>query len=199
MPACPWAAMAIELAHRHPDLVAGLVLSGCSLNLDGALGRYLRVISTFMRRGWLRQSREQAEKKTRRLFPPELADVAEAQLEAGVYPEALGPAFAEMAGRDCTALLATYPGPGLVLNGERDSASRRGQARFVAAMRQGRGQVIPGAGHACNLDRPEAYNQAVREFAQAIVWPKGAGLWQNNRPAGLGSSAGQPERTRNGL
>jgi pimeloyl-ACP methyl ester carboxylesterase len=162
--------VAIELAHRHPELVAGLVLSGCSFNFEGVGGLYLAGVSGLMQRGWLKQSRAQAEKKTRRLFPPELADVAEAQLEAGVFPDALGPAFAEMARRDYTAPLSTYPGPGLVLNGERDSASRRGEARFVAAMQHGRGQVIPGAGHACSLDQPEAYNQAVREFGQAIGW-----------------------------
>lgn len=171
--------VAIELAHCHPDLVAGLVLSGCSFNFKGLLGGYLKVVSGLMQRGWLKQSRAQAEQKTRRMFPPALADVAGAQLQAGVFPEALGPSFAEMAGKDFTIPLGTYPGPGLILNGERDSASRRGEARFRAAMQQGQVQIIPAAGHACNLDQPEAYNQAVREFGQAIGWAsKGSGINQ---------------------
>ena len=82
--------IAIELAHRYPDQVAGLVLSGCSLNFDGVLGLYLKVASGLMRRGWLKQSRAQAEQKTRQMFPAALADVADAQMQAGVYPEALG-------------------------------------------------------------------------------------------------------------
>lgn len=162
--------IAIELAARYPDRVAGLVLSGCSLNFTGALGLYLKIVSGLMQRGWLKQSRRQAEEKTRRMFPGELAEVAEAQLQAGVYPEALGPAFAGMAGKDFTIPLARYPGPGLILNGERDTASRRGEAKFVAAMRQGRAQVVASAGHACNLDQPEAYNRAVRAFGQEIGW-----------------------------
>lgn len=162
--------IAIELASRHPDLVAGLVLSGCSVNFVGALGVYLRIVSGLMRRGWLTQSRAQAERKTRRLFSPALADVAEAQLRAGVYPEPLGAAFAELTGKDFTVPLATYPGPGLILNGETDKASRRGEAQFAAAMRQGRVEVLPNAGHACNLDQPEAYNRAVRTFGHAIRW-----------------------------
>jgi pimeloyl-ACP methyl ester carboxylesterase len=167
--------VAMQLAHEQPDLAAGLVLSGCSFNFDGGMGLYLKVVSGLMRRGWLRQSRAQAEAKTRRLFPPALADVAEAQMQAGVYPDALGPAFAEMAGRDFTRDLAGYPGPVLILNGERDAASRRGEARFLAAARSGRAQVIPDAGHACNLDQPEAYNRAMTEFAQSIGWtPSGA-------------------------
>lgn len=162
--------IAIELAHRHPELVAGLVLSGCSFNFEGVLGIYLKIVSGLMRRGWLKQSRAQAEEKTRRMFPPALADVAEAQLQAGVYPESLGPSFAEMAGKDFSALLARYPGPGLILNGENDSASRKGETKFAAALHQGHVQIIPGAGHACSLDQPEAYNQAVRDFAQSIGW-----------------------------
>lgn len=162
--------IAMQLAHQQPELIAGLVLSGCSFNFMGGFGLYLKLVSGLMRRGWLRQSRAQAEAKTRRLFPPSLADVADAQLQAGVYPDALGPAFAEMAGRDFTRDLAGYRGPALILNGERDAASRRGEARFLAASHSGRVQVLADAGHACNLDQPEAYNRAVAEFARAIGW-----------------------------
>ena len=48
-----------------------------------------------MGRGRLKQSRERSEERTRRLFAPSLADVAEEQIKAGVYPGTLGPAFAE--------------------------------------------------------------------------------------------------------
>jgi len=160
--------VAIALASQHPDLVGGLVLSGCSRNFTGLLGLYLKAVVELMRRGWLKQSREQVERKTRKMFPPALADVAEAQMTAGLSPESLGLAFSEMAGRDFSSLLARYPGPGLILNGEGDSASRRGEATFVAAMHNGRAQVIPGAGHACSLDQPELYNRAIREFGQTI-------------------------------
>lgn len=161
---------AIELAHRRPELVAGLVLSGCSLNFTGLLGWYLKLVSGLMKRGWLKQSRSQAEEKTRRLFPTDLAETAEAQLQAGVFPEQLGYAFGEMAGRDYTITLAAYPGPGLILNGELDAASRRGEAKFAAALRQGQSEVVPGARHACNLDQPEAYNRALVAFAERIGW-----------------------------
>jgi len=162
--------LAIELAAQHPDLVAGLVLTGCTLNFRGVMGLYLKAVAGLMARGWLKQSYAQAEARTRRMFPPELDDVAEAQLAAGVYPEVLGPSFKGMAGKDFAAMLARYPGPRLILNGERDGTVRRGEAQFLAAMQQGRAQAIPNAGHACNLDQPEAYTLAVREFATAIGW-----------------------------
>jgi len=162
--------VAMELAHRSPNLVAGLVLSGCSLNFDGLLGRYLKFASWLMQRGWLKLSMEQSEARVKRMFPPALADAAEEQLRAGVYPHALGPSYAEMAGKDFSVMLAGFSGPSLILNGERDSSTRRGEAIFLSAAQQGRVQTIPGAGHACNLDQPEKYNQAVREFAQSIGW-----------------------------
>lgn len=160
--------LAIDLARRYPGAVSGLVLSGCSVNFVGVLGVYLKGVTWLMQHGWLRQSRERAEQRTRKIFPAALADVADAQIRAGVYPESLGAAFAELAGRDFTASLRAYPGPCLVLNGEHDRPSRRGEAAFVAASRHGRAQIVPGARHACNLDNPDAYNAAVRGFANAL-------------------------------
>jgi len=162
--------VAIELGKHHPNLVAGLVLSGCSLNFRGVLGLYLRALSTMMQLGWFKQSSHQAELKVRQMFPPVLSDVAEAQLQAGVFPEALGASFAEISGKDFATSLAKYSGPGLILNGERDSASRRGEEQFASALSHGQVQIIPDAGHACNLDQPEFYNRVVRVFGRSIGW-----------------------------
>jgi pimeloyl-ACP methyl ester carboxylesterase len=162
--------IAMELARRSPELVAGLVLSGCSLNFDGFLGSYLQFASWLMSRGWINLRKERSEARVRRMFPPALADVAEEQLHAGVYPEALAPSYMELAHRYFSALFAEYPGPSLILNGERDASTRKGEAKFLAAARNGRVQAIAGAGHACNLDQPKAYNQSLGEFAKAIRW-----------------------------
>jgi pimeloyl-ACP methyl ester carboxylesterase len=160
--------VAIDLAHRFPERVGALVLAGASRNFMGALGLYLRLVGGAMRRGWLTQTRERAEERTRRLFPPSLDEVAEAQITAGVFPDALGPAFAEMAGRDFQLLLADYPGPTLILNGERDAGPRASAPRFARGARQAEVATIPDAGHACNLDQPELFNRAVRAFAARV-------------------------------
>jgi len=160
--------VAIDLAHQFPDHVAGLVLAGASRNFMGALGLYLRVVGGAMRRGWLKQTRERAEARARRIFPPALADVADAQIKAGVFPDTLGPAFAEMAGRDFQLLLADYPGATLILNGERDAGARASASRFARGARRAEIATIPGAGHACNLDQPELFNRAVRDFAAKV-------------------------------
>jgi pimeloyl-ACP methyl ester carboxylesterase len=158
---------AIELVGRRPMLVSGLV-PGLQSQLHGPLGLYLAAVSALMRRGWLRQSRATAEAKMRRLFPPELSDVADAQLTAGVYPEPLGAAFGEMAGRDFSGMLARFAGPVLILNGEKDSVARKGEKAFASACRDARIVVLPGAGHACSLHQPAAFNAAVREFAARV-------------------------------
>ena len=160
--------VAIDLAQHHPERVAGLVLAGASRTFMGALGLYLRIVGGAMRRGWLKQRRETAEQKTRRLFSPALADVAEAQLRAGVYPDPLGPAFAEMAGRDFQLLLADFPGPVLIVNGERDTGAVRSAGRFARGSRQATVTTIANAGHACSLDQPAAFSQAVRQFAGEV-------------------------------
>jgi pimeloyl-ACP methyl ester carboxylesterase len=160
--------VAIDLAHRFPENVAGLVLAGASRNLMGAVGLYVRVIGGVMQRGWIKMSRERAAERTRRMFPPALADVAEAQLRAGVYPEPLGAAFVEMAGRDFQLLLADYPGPTLIVNGARDAGNRRSADRFARSARQATVVTLLDAGHACSIDRSDAFSQAVRQFAKAV-------------------------------
>jgi pimeloyl-ACP methyl ester carboxylesterase len=163
--------VAIELARRHPERVAALVLCGCSRSFTGALGVYLKAVSGLMRKGWLRQSPDQLERKTRRLFPPELGDVADEQVHAGLQAGPLAGAFAEMAGRDWGAALSAFPGPVLVLNGELDAMARRGEAQLAAAARDARVQTVAGAGHACNLDRPQEFDRAVRAFLDTIGPP----------------------------
>ena len=148
-------------------MVTGLVLSGCSLNARGLLGVVLKLVSAVMRRGWVTLNSAQLEKRMMQVFPPNQADVAEAQRRAGFYPEPVGFAFREMAGTDFVGSLAAFPGPTLILNGVRDWFSRTGERKCAAMSPRVRVQHLAGAGHACNLDQPEKFNQVVLEFAQS--------------------------------
>jgi pimeloyl-ACP methyl ester carboxylesterase len=162
--------VAMELARHHPELVTGLVLSGCSLNARGMLGMAARLMSAIMRRGWVTIGPAQAEKMIRRLFPPDQADVAEAQRRAGLYPKPVGFAYGEMAGRDFVGSLAAFPGSTLILNGKRDWLPRTGEATCAAMSPRVQVRHVAGAGHACSIDQPELFNQAVREFGRSIGW-----------------------------
>jgi len=162
--------VAMQLAHDHPEAVSGLVLVGCSHGCDGALGVYLKAVAGLMRRGFFRQTPEKLEAKTRRLFSPALGDVADEQVRAGLHGEPLADAFTEMASTDWLALVARIDAPILIVNGERDSMARRGEKDFLAAAPATRVETLVAARHACNLDQPEVFDRAVREFARSIGW-----------------------------
>jgi pimeloyl-ACP methyl ester carboxylesterase len=58
--------------------------------------------------------------------------------------------------------------PALVLWGEADEAFVKPGEYMAAKIPGARRVVIPGAGHAANLDQPDAFNAAVAEFAGAV-------------------------------
>jgi pimeloyl-ACP methyl ester carboxylesterase len=58
--------------------------------------------------------------------------------------------------------------PTLLIWGELDARSPLTVARqFADAVPHAKLVVIPGAGHVSNLDQPEPFNEAVREFCRA--------------------------------
>ena len=58
--------------------------------------------------------------------------------------------------------------PTLVLWGERDESFAKPGEYMAAKIPGARRVVVPGAGHAANLDQPEAFNAAVRDFLDAL-------------------------------
>jgi pimeloyl-ACP methyl ester carboxylesterase len=96
-------------------------------------------------------------------FVPLLADMA-----AAVQPESLRAVLPVMAETDQRDLLPRITVPTLLIWGELDARSPLGVARqFEQAIPDTKLIVIPGAGHISNLEQPERFNQAVREFCRA--------------------------------
>jgi pimeloyl-ACP methyl ester carboxylesterase len=168
--------VAMLLAAQRPELVSGLVVCGASANFTGALGLYLKAVAWILGRGWMVPSPARLETRTRALFPPSLADVADLQIQDGLYPAALAPAFATMARTNFLKAVARFDGPVLFLNGQHDRPTRRGEAAFAAAACHARVETIAGAGHACNLQSPELFNAAVRTFARTVVLEGSPGI-----------------------
>jgi pimeloyl-ACP methyl ester carboxylesterase len=158
----------VAMAHaaRFPEQVAGLVLSGCSLDYRGALGALSQLDAWLVTRvvGERRLLRMQ-ERTVRRMLPP---DLAASLLAAGFTFRVMPTAYRELARRDFSELLGRYPGRALILNGEHDWLNRRVERRQLAAARDGRLEIVAGAGHACNLERPQAFSDAVRAFARTL-------------------------------
>jgi pimeloyl-ACP methyl ester carboxylesterase len=96
-------------------------------------------------------------------FVPLLKDMA-----AAVRPESMRAALSVMAETDQRDLLPRITVPTLLIWGELDARSPLSVARqFEEAIPDTKLIVIPGAGHVSNLEQPERFNEAVREFCRA--------------------------------
>ena len=164
----------VAMAHAaaQPEQVAGLALSGCSVAFRGHL-RLLTLLTgeicdwLYMRR-WGRQLALKQRSEAVANYAPE---VIGAQLADGFYPRYWGRALVEMARRDFRALLCSYPGPVLILNGERDRRNRNAEDGQSRAAHDAPIAVMRDAGHLANLDQPEAFTAAVRLFARQVAAP----------------------------
>jgi pimeloyl-ACP methyl ester carboxylesterase len=96
------------------------------------------------------------------------AAIAEPIIAGGFWFRGGAAALRSLSGERFAPRLAAYPGPTLILNGELDPIFRLGAARFAAAAVDARRFRLAGATHLANLDRPAAFNEAVRRFARSL-------------------------------
>ncbi len=96
-------------------------------------------------------------------FVPLLEEIA-----AAVRPESLRRALSVMAESDQRDLLPRIAVPTLLIWGALDARSPLSVARqFEQAIPDTQLVVIPHSGHVSNLEHPEQFNAAVREFCRA--------------------------------
>lgn len=167
--------VAQELYRHRPELVASLILADTYAGWKGSLPEEeVRERIAGVRR-MLAAGREEFDPTLPGLFagepPAEFVPMLE-MVAADVRPESLGRQLFMMAETDQRDLLPHIAVPTLLIWGERDGRSPLGVARqFVQAIPDTKSVVIPGAGHVSNLERPEEFNQAVREFCRAYSAP----------------------------
>jgi pimeloyl-ACP methyl ester carboxylesterase len=160
-----------ELYRRHPELVATLLLVDTYAGWKGSLP----VDEVRARVEGLRQMLTAAD----HLFDPtlpglfagdppaEFVPLMEAMAE-DVRPASMRTALLVMAETDQRDLLPRIAVPTLLIWGELDERSPLSIARqFEDAVPDAKLVVIPGAGHVSNLEQPELFNDAVREFCRA--------------------------------
>ncbi|MCB1183167.1 alpha/beta fold hydrolase [bacterium] len=168
--------LAYELARRHPQRVAGLVLAATRATPESAEGKAGRDAAAAEVRAHGVEAVADA-MLPKLLAPdsyenrPDLVDfVAEMMLAA--TPEGVLGALAAM--RDRPDSRPDLPGldvPCLVIHGEDDQLIPVSEAEdTVAALPDADLVVLPGAGHLPNLEQPEAFNAAVREFLAEVFY-----------------------------
>ena len=161
----------LELYRHRPDLVATLILVDTYAGWKGSLPEAEVRARVAGARLMLEAPAEEFDPTLPGLFagerPAEFVPLLE-EMAAAVRPESLRAQLDVMAEADQRDLLPRIAVPTLLIWGELDARSPLSVARqFERAIPSTKLVVIPGAGHLSNLDQPERFNQAVREFCRA--------------------------------
>ncbi|MCX5414318.1 alpha/beta fold hydrolase [Streptomyces sp. NBC_00059] len=155
----------LEFARRHPARLRGLVLAGASASTRGRWATPYRWVAGLVPRIPADKLARWNDRLLRRLHPPE---VVEATILAGYAFHTLPAAWDEVLGRFDASAMRHVAAPVLILNGEKDTVFRSGEADFARAHPQARIELIPRAGHLANFDAPDAFTDAVRRFAREL-------------------------------
>jgi pimeloyl-ACP methyl ester carboxylesterase len=157
--------VAMVLAAREPGLVRGLVIAGATAEPVGVRSIPYRALAVVMERfsgpamvrlnAWY----------FRAAYP---GTVAEAIVAGGFWWKGGAQGVRTLVGQRFVPRLAAYPGPTLILNGQRDLLFRWSARTFATAAKNARRVLLAGAPHLSNLGRPAAFNEAVRRFARSI-------------------------------
>jgi pimeloyl-ACP methyl ester carboxylesterase len=86
--------------------------------------------------------------------------------------ESIAQVFQAMTVADLTPKLPAYRSPTLLVNGEHDNALPGG-TRTAGLIAQAEHKILPGTGHCCFLEAPEAFNTLVEAFLiRNRLWPE---------------------------
>ncbi|MFI7006332.1 alpha/beta fold hydrolase [Streptomyces sp. NPDC050145] len=163
--------VALEFYRHHPDLVRTLVLADTYAGWKGSLpAEEVAARVAGVRRMLDASPTGFPPAAVPGLFagapPAAYVPLLEA-MAAAARPDTLRAQLALMAGTDQRDILPAVSVPTLLLWGEQDVRSPLAVARqFRAAIPDAELVVIPGAGHLSNLERPEDFNRAVRDFCR---------------------------------
>jgi pimeloyl-ACP methyl ester carboxylesterase len=163
--------VAVELYRHHPELVATLILVDTYAGWKGSLPQGEVRARVEGVRQMLAAPADEFDPTLPGLFaanpPAEFVPLLEA-MAADVRPESMRTALLVMAEADQRDLLPRIAVPTLLIWGALDARSPLSVARqFEQAIPDTKLVVIPGAGHMTNLERPQLFNDAVREFCDA--------------------------------
>ncbi len=168
--------VAFALWRRHRSRIRALVLADTRAGADNTEGRAKRraMIDTVRAEGMEPIVDAQVTGmlgKTTREKHPELADSVRRMLARAPAEGVIG-ALEAMIGRpDSTETLPTIDVPTLIVVGDEDVLTPPKEARAMhEGIRGSRLEVLAGAGHLSNLERPAAFNHVVSEFVSVLTY-----------------------------
>jgi pimeloyl-ACP methyl ester carboxylesterase len=163
--------MAIELARRHPAAVRTLTLVSAYAGWRGSL-------PSDVAEARLEQAMQLSELSpddfVATLLPTMFADgTPQATIDAfegpmrTFHPQGFR-AMARASAEDLRGALPEIDAPTLLVYGDRDVRAPLGVAEHLHGEIAGsRLVVLPGVGHVCNVEAPDAFNHQVRQFLRA--------------------------------
>jgi pimeloyl-ACP methyl ester carboxylesterase len=167
--------VAFEFFRRFPERVRALVLADTRPQADTDDGRRTREENArLVLRDGMRPLVESMLPKllsaSTREHNPEVVERVRAMMLA-VKPEGAAAALRGMAGRrDQTALLPEINVPTLILVGAEDPITPPSDAEAMAAKIEGSRLVrVEGAAHLSNVERPEEFNRALKDFVDGLL------------------------------
>jgi pimeloyl-ACP methyl ester carboxylesterase len=163
-------AVALELYRRHPGLVASLILTDTYAGWKGSLPEdevRARVAGALE---MLRAPDDEFDPTLPGLYaagpPAEFVPLLE-EMAAGVRAGSLRSQLLVMAETDLRDVLPRIDVPTLLIWGALDARSPLAVARqFETLIPDTKLVVLPSCGHVSNLERPQEFNNAVREFCR---------------------------------
>ena len=168
--------IAFALWRRAPDLVRALVLSDTRAGADNDAGRARRTeqIEFAKTNGSVALAAQLVDGmlgKTTRAQRPEIVERVRAMLERAPVPGVVGALTAMRDRPDSLATLATIDVPALLVVGEEDVLTPVAESltmhRGIAGSRM---EVVAGAGHLTNAERPAAFNHLLSEFFASLAY-----------------------------
>lgn len=160
--------IATRLALEHPDVVRSLVLvdstrgSGRTPEQAAAMRRRADELADVGPEAF---AKARAPKLVSAEAPHELAERVAAAMARSIRLPGYAYAAASMAETDHDDVLGRISVPTLVIAGDRDVVTGVTESEAIAAAVPGaRFEVIEGAGHLSNVERPQEFNRLVLEF-----------------------------------
>jgi 3-oxoadipate enol-lactonase len=156
--------MGLQLGLDYPDLFKALILVGCSSQPGD---RYQMRIDGYIKEGVPKYHIQHLTSLVSRDFPQTRLGkyllAMHTEMDSRLSAPAIGEIFRALQGRDFTRRLGELKMPVLVINGEFDNSLSRSRemAKIIAGAEH---HVISGAGHACCLEDPAAFDEIVLSF-----------------------------------
>jgi pimeloyl-ACP methyl ester carboxylesterase len=161
------AAVALELLRTRPELIDRAILSGTTPKLGRGLVQVIDAMNALAFRVLPRQYLAMA--TIRSLGIPAPYQAAMLEDFQGIYNELL--LDINRATREVQIPSGVVP-PTLVVVGEREPGISKQHARTICKAVEGTTcMIVPGAGHAWNLEHPDLFNEMVRAWFSAAPLP----------------------------